>query len=363
MSNISVFLSLGECLDKLTILDIKMEKIKDNRRDDCIKEYNTLYQDLKPYVEKFSYHYKVLKNINYIIWDLQENLHTIKDKIKIGEICTQILVDNDRRFRVKKMINTIANSNLKEQKGYAKTQAFFYGHLGLGDMFWMNGAVRYLATAYDEVVIVCKKNNETAVRMMYSDNPCIKLFVVDDDIYPFPPKAHHLREQGYDVYSCGFHTEDPKVYEFPFSFYDDLKMPREYRTYFFYVPEFDEGKQLLEKVQAVSKEYILIHQQSSQKTVDIVSMLGTNIPILDINKNNYSVGHTFYEIAQLVVNQPMLYYKNLIENATQIYCLESSFYCFASHLDLSKVEKKVCYLPCDDSANRIGLFSTGIINA
>lgn len=362
MSNISVPLSLGECLDKLTILDIKMEKIKDARRDDCVKEYNALYDTIKEYVDRFPYHYKILKNINYIIWDLQENLHTVKDKIKIGEICTQILVDNDRRFRVKKMINTIANSNLKEQKGYAKTQAFFYGHLGLGDMFWMNGAVRYLATAYDEVVVVCKKNNETAVRMMYSDNHCIKLFVVDDDIYPFQPKANYLREQGYDVYSCGFHTENPRLYEFPFSFYDDVKMPRDYRNYFFYVPEFDESKQLLEKVQAVSKDYILIHQQSSQKTIDVFSSLNnmySNIPILDINKNNYTVGHKFYDVAQLVVNQPMLYYKNLIEHAKQIYCLESSFYCFASHLDVSNVEKKVCYYPCDDSANRIGVFSTG----
>jgi hypothetical protein len=359
MSKVFVETSLGEALDKLTILDIKMEKIKDTRRDDCVKEYNALYDTIKEHVERFSYHYKVLKNINYIIWGLQENLHTVKDTIRIGEICTQILIDNDRRFRVKKMINTISNSNLKEQKGYAKTQAFFYGHLGLVDMFWMNGAVRYLATAYDEVIIVCKRNNEIAVRMMYSDNPCIKFFMVDDDIYPFAPRAQYLRDEGYVVYSCGFHTEKPLIYDFPNSFYDDVKMPREYRSYFFYVPDFKEGQQLLEKIQDVSKDYILIHQQSSQKTIDVFSKLNTELLVLDINKNNYPLGHKFYDVAQLVVNQPMLHYKQLIEHAKEIYCLESSFYCFASHLNLSKVEKKVCYLPCDDSAKRIGVFETG----
>ena len=109
------------------------------------------------------------------------------------------------------------------------------------------------------------------------------------------------------------------------------------------------------------KEYILLHQNSSQKSVDIFSLLSTDLPILDINKNNYSEEHKFYEVASLVVNQPMLAYKNLIESATEIHCLESSFYCFASHLDLSRVFKKVCYLPHDDSANRIGIFETGYL--
>jgi hypothetical protein len=116
---------------------------------------------------------------------------------------------------------------------------------------------------------------------------------------------------------------------------------------------------MLEEVQKVSKEYILIHQQSSQKTIDVYSKLNTELLVLDINKNNYPIDHKFYDAAQLVVNKPMLYYKQLIEHAKQIYCLESSFYCFASHLDLSKVEKKVCYYPCDDSAKRIGVFETG----
>ena len=57
----------------------------------------------------------------------------------------------------------------------------------------------------------------------------------------------------------------------------------------------------------------------------------------------------------------MLFYKELIENAKEIHCLESSFYCYASHLDLSKVEKKICYEPFDDSAKRMGVFQTGAL--
>ena len=358
MSKIVLEVSLGEALDKLTILDIKCDKIKDERKIDCQKEYDLLYSELKDYVKEFSYHYRILKKINLTIWNLQDNIH--KDS-NLTATYGKVLTENDRRFRVKKKINDIANSNLKEQKGYAKSKAFVYTHLGLGDHFWMNGAIRYLSTCYDETVIVCKKNNESVVSSMYSDESSIKLFIIEDDmdLYPFEQKKYLIEDQGYKVFSCGYHKENPFIYEFPYSFYDDLSLPRGIRTEYFYIQNFKESVELLQNVQKISKEYILLHQNSSQKSVDIFSLLSTELPILDINKNNYSEDHKFYEVASLVVNQPMLAYKNLIESATEIHCLESSFYCFASHLELSKVSKKICYLPHDDSANRIGIFETG----
>jgi hypothetical protein len=361
MSEIVLPVSLGEALDKLTILDIKVEKISDGRKEDCLKEYNVLFESLKTYVIQYSYYYKILKEVNLTIWNLQDNIH--KDK-NLTNTYGQILKENDRRFRVKKKINNAANSSIKEQKGYAKTKAFVYTHLGLGDHFWMNGAIRYLSTCYDETVVVCKKNNEAVVRSMYSDDSSIKLFIINDDIdlHPFVSRKLYLEDEGYKVYSCGYHADRPFIYDFPHSFYDDMKLHRRYRTEYFYVPNFKESLEMLEAVQNISKEYILIHQKSSQKTIDIFSELvkvNPNVPVLDINTNNYEKGHKFYDVAELVVNKPMLLYKHLIIFAKEIYCLESSFYCFASHLDLSNVSKKICYLPHDDSANRLGVFSTG----
>ena len=360
MSNLVLPVSLGEALDKLTILDIKVSKINDVRKDDCIKEYNVLYESLKDYVESLAYFYKILKEINLTIWNLQENIHNDKN---LNHTYGQILKENDRRFRVKKQINNIANSDLKEQKGYAKTKAFVYSHLGLGDHFWMNGAVRYLATCYDQILVVVKKNNEATVRSMYADDPSILFQVIDDDsqLHPFSIKKHFLIDQGYNIYSCGYHTENPNIYDFPYSFYDDMGLAREIRTSYFHIPVYQESVDLYNSVKNLTKEYILLHEQSSQKTLDIYSSLNQSIPILDINKNHYNKDHIFYEIAELVINKPMIFYKNLIEAATEVHCLESSFYCFASHLDLSKVEKKICYLPHDDSANRIGVFSTGVL--
>ena len=363
MSKLVLEVSLGEALDKLTILDIKCDKIKDRRRDDCLKEYNVLLESLKQYVDQFPFHYKILKEINLTIWNLQENIH---NDINLTATYGQILKENDRRFRVKKQINNLANSSLKEQKGYAKTKAFVYHHLGLGDHFWCNGAVRYLATCYDETVVVVKKNNEAAVRSMYLDDSSIKFYVIHDDmeLYPFVGRKHYLESEGYTVYTCGYHTDSPQIYEFPHSFYDDMKLPREVRTNYFYVTQYAESSELYNNIIEEVPEYILIHQNSSQKKVDIYTNLqheNPNTLILDINANHYEKGHKFYHLAELVVNKPMMMYKTLIEGAKEIHCLESSFYCFASHLNLSKVEKKVCYEPFDNSAQRIGVFSTGAL--
>ena len=49
VSSIDLPVSLGEALDKLSILDIKLDKIKDERKKDVEKEYNILYENLKIY--------------------------------------------------------------------------------------------------------------------------------------------------------------------------------------------------------------------------------------------------------------------------------------------------------------------------
>ena len=263
MDKILLETSLGEAVDKLSILEIKVEKIQDLIKEDCLKEYNILYESLKQYVVQFPYHYRILKQINLTIWDLQENIHKDKDLTKTYG---QVLKENDRRFRLKKKINHISSSNLKEQKGYSKTKAFVYTHLGLGDHFWMNGAVRYLSTCYDEVMVVVKKNNELTVRSMYMDDPTITFYVIDDDVqlHPFTIKKYHLIDQGFDVYSCGYHTDKPNIYEFPYSFYDDIRIDRSFRTTYFYVPTYVESIELSKKLDI---DYILIHQNSSQKKV------------------------------------------------------------------------------------------------
>ena len=113
MSDITLPVSLGEALDKLTILDIKLQKISDERKADVKKEYDLLMTSLKPYVTAYSYHYRILRAINLLIWDIQDLFHGKDTTPEQGaELCHNILLENDRRFRVKAKINALANSAL-----------------------------------------------------------------------------------------------------------------------------------------------------------------------------------------------------------------------------------------------------------
>ena len=363
MDTITLPVSLGEALDKLTILDIKLQKIQDQRRRDVQKEYELLDTTLKSYRLKYAYYYKLLKEINLEIWELQDNFHGKDTTPEQGAvICKKILEENDRRFRVKAKLNHAAASTLKEQKGYAKRRAFVYGHLGLGDMFWMNGAVRYLATAYDEVAVVCKERNKANVAAMYADDPTIQIFSIQDDfvLYPFPVKRQMIEAQGVTVYACGQHIQAP-IREFPHSFYDDFGLDRTIRSRYFHVAELAESAQLYADICTVSPKYIVVHQQSSTKTLpiwDAVNLKNPDVLIVDVNANHYPEGHPFHAAAALAVGKPLLHYKTLLEFASEIHLLESSLYCFATHLDLSACLGRYCYDAYDNSNERLGVFST-----
>lgn len=111
--------SLGEALDKLSILDIKLDKITDKRREDVKKEYDKLFAILKKDVDNFALYYNIIKIVNVEIWDMMNDLRDVKEfNDNYMVLCHQCMISNDIRFRIKNKINYISNCSLKEQKGY-----------------------------------------------------------------------------------------------------------------------------------------------------------------------------------------------------------------------------------------------------
>jgi hypothetical protein len=116
--------SIGELIDKLTILDIKLKYISDNRRNDVEKEFNLLYSQISNKIDDYKYYYNLMKKINEDIWHLMDKIREInfeKDKEIWIKYCKQTIDYNDIRFRIKNKINNVFNSSLKEQKGYEPT--------------------------------------------------------------------------------------------------------------------------------------------------------------------------------------------------------------------------------------------------
>jgi hypothetical protein len=151
--------SLGEAIDKLTILDIKLDKIVDNRKIDVKKEYNLLYEKLKEFIIKYENLYQSMKKVNLLIWDMMDILRDGNvDEEKYLRICKECVEYNDIRFRVKNKINYVSKSLLKEQKSYKINRLVIIINKELNNNEIFLNIIKYLSFIYDEIIIMSEFN-------------------------------------------------------------------------------------------------------------------------------------------------------------------------------------------------------------
>ena len=126
MNKILVEVSVGELLDKISILEIKLYKIKDNKNLDFIRdEHSILTDQLEKNVksdEKLKNLFSSLKEINTKLWVIEdEKRQCEKDKNfneKFIKLSRDVHFLNDERAKIKLEINNYTGSKIKEIKEY-----------------------------------------------------------------------------------------------------------------------------------------------------------------------------------------------------------------------------------------------------
>ena len=126
MNKILVEVSVGELLDKLSILEIKKEKIKDHTKLNFINdEYNILKEQVNKNLksdEKLENLFQSLKVINSKLWVIEDNKRLCEKNSDFGEKFIQLSRDvhflNDDRAKIKLEINELTGSKIKEIKEY-----------------------------------------------------------------------------------------------------------------------------------------------------------------------------------------------------------------------------------------------------
>ena len=122
---ISIPISIGELLDKLSILHIKKDKIQDSDKVKKVKiEYELLYTISEPFlgIKEFFNLYDDLIKTNSELWEIEDKLRIFeKQKLfnqEFIELARAVYYTNDERFEIKNKINAISNSEIQEQKSY-----------------------------------------------------------------------------------------------------------------------------------------------------------------------------------------------------------------------------------------------------
>jgi hypothetical protein len=163
MSIIKLPVSLGEAVDKLTILDIKLERITDNRKKDVETEYTILYEELKGFIQKYNELYCSMKKVNILIWDMMDILRDgdVSDEVYM-KVCKECIEYNDIRFRIKNKINILSKSELKEQKSYKINRLLIQidSSISIEDC---KKPVQYISFFYDEVIIIYNSDNDIQI--------------------------------------------------------------------------------------------------------------------------------------------------------------------------------------------------------
>ena len=124
--NITVEVSTGEFLDKITILEIKSERIKDPAKLDNVRRELSLLQatwDESPLSGQDVSQLKAgLKQVNETLWEIEDFIRVKEMERAFDEqfieLARSVYVNNDRRAALKRQLNEATGSTLVEEKDY-----------------------------------------------------------------------------------------------------------------------------------------------------------------------------------------------------------------------------------------------------
>ena len=123
---VNIPISLGELLDKISILEIKNKKILDESKILNIKkELNGLKKvldELNINLSETNNLYNKLYKINLTLWEIEDSIRVFEKNDDFGEkfieLARAVYITNDQRFEVKNDINKLFNSEYVEEKSY-----------------------------------------------------------------------------------------------------------------------------------------------------------------------------------------------------------------------------------------------------
>ena len=245
--------------------------------------------------------------------------------------------------------------------------AYFLTHLGLGDIFYCIGAVRYLTQFYENVYYLCKDKYCPNVRLIFANTPNIICVPVRTDI-PENVACYDILHDKYehnDVFICGFAHKNHhaskitnqkflkselienkynldcdminnEVYKFIIDFYADAHLNLSIMFDYWKIDYSEKSKDLYDMV----KEYRIIFLQtcsSNMKRLNIKKLLeknlhDTNTIMISNDENLYenedqTITHIKkkHEICKSFVCSNFIYYIDTLMNSNEIYIIDSCF--------------------------------------
>lgn len=210
------------------------------------------------------------------------------------------------------------------------SEIYIYHHLGLGDHIICNAIVRKYANEYDKIYLFVKPHNYESIKFMYRDLNNINFLIGDDNF----AEKNVLNK---NIIKIGFDKLNRNI-KFDRSFYEQVQMDFSKRwDNFYFKRDLNRESSIFKYYSIEENNYVFLHDDidRSFKIPNINKELNIIRPEKNLTDNIFD-------------------YCYLIENAREIYCIDSSFKLLADSINL-KTDKLFYYLNREQNYN---LYST-----
>lgn len=126
--NVKIKISIGELVDKITILQIKKEMIVDNSKlkkvENELNQLQSILTTISQKNDKLDELMTQLKKINTKLWKIEDDIRLLEKEERFDnefiELARSVYITNDKRFEIKNAINLEFSSEIVEVKSYEK---------------------------------------------------------------------------------------------------------------------------------------------------------------------------------------------------------------------------------------------------
>lgn len=121
-------ISVGELMDKISILEIKQKNLKDKEKIKIVSKelesLNNCFQKDVHITDQIKSLYEDLKKINTKLWNIEDGKRDCERNGDFGEkfikLARSVYIENDQRAKIKNKINKLSGSNISEVKSHEK---------------------------------------------------------------------------------------------------------------------------------------------------------------------------------------------------------------------------------------------------
>jgi len=193
-------------------------------------------------------------------------------------------------------------------------------HLGLGDHITCCGLVNCISETFDHIFLPVFKKNYEIVDYMYKNNKKVNLFQIDSND-EFSEINKFSKKNKLEVLRVGFEKLSIPIQE---SFYTQLGLSYNVSSDYFNVP-YDEN--MIKKLEEHLFEYYKCKEDYS-----VLHLEGSNVNFNKTDLKFKNLGDVVYIEKETDIFKNIFYYLDILKNAKEIHCINSSFFCLVERV-------------------------------